>query len=397
MIQLDLLGSLACAGAVLALGQALRRALPALARHNVPAPVVGGLLAALAVAALRWAGHEPVRFDTTLQGPLMIAFFTAIGFGASLPRLRAGGPAVATCLGLATALAVAQNLLGGALARALGAPPLLGVIAGALTLAGGPATGLAFAPLFEQAGVPGAGTLAIASAMAGIVCAGVVGGPLATWLIERKQLAPRSAPAAAAHGLPPGPQAGDTGDEAALVAAAVVLLLAMALGSLVSAAVAATGVRLPGYIGAMLVAATLRNLDDATGWLKLPHARLAQLGHVTLVLFLSMALMTLRLWELAGLAAPLAAILLAQVALASLACLWPTFRLLGSDYEAAVATSGFCGFMLGTTANALANMDALVERYGPAPRAYLAVPIVGGFFVDFTNALVITAFLNWWR
>ncbi len=396
MVQLDLVQTLATAGLVLFAGHALQRRLRLLARYNVPPPVVGGLVVALALAGLRWAGHEPVRFDTTLQAPLMIAFFTAIGLGASLPLLRAGGPAVAACLGLATALAVLQNLAGGAVARLLGVTPLLGVIAGALTLAGGPATGLAFAPQFEQAGVRGAAALVIASAMVGIVSAGVVGGPLGTWLIERRRLA---APAPASRPRPPSPAGAPAGPATAhaLLKAVVVLLAAMALGSVVSAGVAAAGITLPAYIGAMLVAALLRNLDDATGWIGLPHPLLADLGHAALALFLAMALMTLRLWELAGLALPLAAILAVQVALASAVCLWPCFRLFGGDYEAAVTTSGFCGFMLGTTANAMANMDALTERYGEAPRAYLVVPVVGAFFIDFTNALVITAFLNLWR
>jgi ESS family glutamate:Na+ symporter len=396
LVQLDLVQTLAAAGLVLFAGHALLRRLPLLARHNVPAPVVGGLVAALVLAGLRAAGHEAVRFDATLQAPLMVAFFTAIGLGASLPLLRAGGPAVVVCLGLATALAVLQNLVGGALATLLGVTPLLGVIAGALTLAGGPATGLAFAPQFEQAGVGGAAALAIASAMVGIVSAGVVGGPLGTWLIEKRRLARRSpAPAAAVPSPATAPSTPAAGR--ALPKAVVVLLAAMALGSVVSAGVAAAGVILPAYIGAMLVAALLRNLDDATGWIGLPHPLLADLGHAALGLFLAMALMTLRLWELAGLALPLAAILAVQVVVASAVCLWPCFRLFGGDYEAAVTTSGFCGFMLGTTANAMANMDALAERYGEAPRAYLVVPVVGGFFVDFTNALVITAFLNLWR
>ncbi len=396
-IELDLVQTLAAAGLVLFAGHALQRRLQLLSRHNVPAPVVGGLLVALALAGLHAAGRQPLHFDTTLQAPLMIAFFTAIGFGASLPLLRAGGPALVACLGLATALAVLQNLVGGAVARLLGVTPLLGVIAGALTLAGGPATGLAFAPQFEQAGVGGAAALAIAAAMVGIVSAGIVGGPLGTWLIRRRRLAPAgSAPLS----LVPAPAAAPAGPASArdLLKAVVVLVTSMALGSGASGSVAAAGVTLPAYIGAMLVATVLRNLDDATGWLGLPHALLADLGQAALALFLSMALMTLRLWELAGLALPLAAILAVQVPLACAVCLWPCFRLFGGgDYEAAVTTSGFCGFMLGTTANAMANMDALTERYGQAPRAYLVVPVVGGFFIDFTNALVITAFLNLWR
>jgi glutamate:Na+ symporter, ESS family len=402
LIPFDLVSTLAAAGLVLFAGYALQGRVSLLSRHNIPAPVIGGLLVALTITALRAAGREPVTFDTTLQAPLMIAFFTSIGFGASVPLLRSGGPAVAVCLGLATALAVVQNLAGGAVARLLGVTPLLGVIAGSLTLAGGPATGLAFAPLFERAGVAGAGTLAIASAMVGIVSAGILGGPIGTLLIERRRLAPASGAAPGPAPAPPGPPApgpGEGGAEGgrALLKAAVALLAAMALGSALGGRFAAMRLTLPAYIGAMLVAAAARNLDDATGWIGLPHRLLADLGSAALALFLAMALMTLRLWELAGLALPMAAILAVQVLLAGLLCFWPTFRLLGRDYEAAVMTSGFCGFMLGTTANAMANMEALVERYGPAPRAYLVVPMVGAFFIDFTNAVVITAFLNLWR
>jgi len=411
LITLDFVNTLAGAGLVLFLGYALQRRIRPLARYNIPAPVVGGLLVALAVTALRLAGHQPVAFDTTLQAPLMIAFFTSIGFGASVPLLRSGGPAVALFLGLATVIAVAQNVVGAAVAAGLGVPPLLGVLAGSVTLTGGPATGLAFAPLFEKAGVPGAATLAVAAAMVGIVSGGIIGGPIGTFLIERRRLRPagRGAappePATAADAVlalePPDPApaapAGEDPGAHALLKGVVSLLAAMAVGSWISAGFTAAGITLPAYIGAMLAAAALRNLDDVTGWIRLPHRLLDDLGNAALALFIAMALMTLKLWELQNLALPLAGILAAQVALIALVCFWPTFQVMGRDYDAAVMSSGFCGFMLGTTANAMANMGVLTERYGPAPRAYLVVPMVGAFFIDFTNALIITAFLNVWR
>jgi ESS family glutamate:Na+ symporter len=183
-----------------------------------------------------------------------------------------------------------------------------------------------------------------------------------------------------------------------LLKGVVSLVAAMAVGSWLSAwmnaRLAPYGMTLPAYIGAMLVASALRNLDDVTGWIRLPHRLLDDLGNAALALFIAMALMTLRLWEIANLALPLTVILAAQVALVTLVCFWPTFRLMGRDYDAAVMSSGFCGFMLDTTANAMTNMGVLTEKYGPAPRAYLVVPMVGGFFIDFTNALIITAFLN---
>jgi ESS family glutamate:Na+ symporter len=412
LIPLDLVGTLATAGIVLFSGYALQRRIKPLSRYNIPAPVIGGLLVAVAVSLLRAWGQEPVRFDTTLQAPLMIAFFTSIGFGASVPLLRSGGPAVVVFLGLATVVAIAQNVLGALVAAGLGVPPLLGVLAGSVTLAGGPATGLAFAPLFEQAGVRGAATLAVAAAMVGIVSGGILGGPIGTFLIERRGLrssrrATPPAGAAASAGdavlaleppdpVPP-PVAGEDPGARALLKGVVCLLAAMAIGSWIGGGFAALGLTLPAYIGAMLAAAALRNLDDLTGWIRLPHRLLDDLGNAALALFIAMALMTLRLWEIANLALPLAVILAAQVLLITLVCFWPTFRVMGRDYDAAVMSSGFCGFMLGTTANAMANMGVLAERYGPAPRAYLVVPMVGAFFIDFTNALVITAFLNLWR
>ena len=413
LVPLDLVGTLAAAGLVLFAGYALQRRVRPLARYNIPAPVIGGLLVALAVTGLRAAGHQPISFDTTLQAPLMIAFFTSIGFGASVPLLRSGGPAVAVFLALATAVAVLQNVVGAMVAAGLGVPPLLGVLAGSLTLTGGPATGLAFAPLFEQAGVKGAATLAVASAMVGIVTGGIIGGPIGTFLIEKHRLRAAGARDAA----PPPPEtvtaadavlaleapdpvppsvAGEDPGARALLKGVVSLLAAMAVGSWIGAGFTALGITLPAYIGAMLAAAALRNLDDVTGWIGLPHRLLDDLGNAALALFIAMALMTLRLWEIANLALPLAVILAVQVGLVALLSFWPTFRLMGRDYDAAVMSSGFCGFMLGTTANAMANMGVLAERYGPAPRAYLVVPMVGAFFIDFTNAVIITAFLNLW-
>jgi ESS family glutamate:Na+ symporter len=293
---------------------------------------------------------------------------------------------------------VLQNVVGGLVAAGLGVPRLLGVVAGSLTLAGGPATGLAFAPLFEQAGVKGAATLALASAMVGIVTSGFVGGPIGTYLIERRRLRPAGGPAVLTPPDEAAPLAAreKTGGQA-LLKGVVSLLAAMALGSWIGALITATGITLPAYIGAMLAAALLRNVDDLTGWIGLPHRLLEDLGSAALALFIAMALMTLRLWEIADLALPLAVILAVQVVVVALLCFWPTFRLMGRDYDAAVMSSGFSGFMLGTTANAMANMGALCERYGPAPRAYLVVPMVGACFIDVTNAVVITAFLNLWR
>jgi ESS family glutamate:Na+ symporter len=408
MLTLDLINTVAFAGIVLFLGHAIRRLAPILSRYNVPAPVVGGLVVAAVVTAARARGMTLVTFDTRLQVPLMIAFFTTIGFGASLSLLRVGGPQVLVFTGLCTAFAVLQNVLGAAIAAGLGLHPLFGVLNGSVTLTGGPATGLAFAPLFEKAGVAGASTVAVAAAMAGIVSGGLIGGPIGTLLVRRHALRqPRSpgrsdAPIAMqiVEGQLPDAQAavpaGEDRESYALLKALVVILAAMWFGSIVSGRLEAWGLTLPAYIGAMLVASLMRNVDDATGVVGLSQRTIDDLGNVALSLFLVLALMTLRLWELAGLALPMTIILAAQIGLIAAVCFWPVFPAMGKDYDAAVMSGGLCGFMLGTTANAMANMEALVDRYGPAPRAFLVVPMVGAFFIDFINAVLITVCVNIW-
>lgn len=410
MISLDLIQTLAFAGVVLFLGYGVRRLIPPLARYNIPAPVLGGLLVASVVLLGQLRGIKVFAFDTTLQTPLQIAFFTTIGFGASLGLLRSGGPLVFVFLVLSGAVAMLQNLVGVVVARALGQAPLLGVLAGSVTLTGGPATGLAFAPIFEQAGVAGAATVAVAAAMAGIVAGGLLGGPLGTLLIQRHELSvpgvrgatgrvPTAANVVEAQIPEPASStpAGEDVETYSLLKALVAILVAMWVGGWLSHGFAAAGITLPAYIGAMLVAAVIRNVDDFTGLFGLSQRTLDDLGNVALALFLVLALMTLELLRLLALAIPLTLILVVQVSLIAWLAYWLVYRFMGRDYEAVVMSSGFCGFMLGTTANAMANMDALTQRYGPAPKAFLVVPMVGAFFIDFINAIMITALVNAFR
>ncbi len=419
LLTLDVVQTVALGGLALFLGYRIKKAIPSLARYNIPAAVVGGMVVALLTLTSWFSGVTLLGFDTSIRQPLQIAFFTTIGFGASLSLLRIGGPLVAFFFMLSTVAAVLQNVVGVMVARLLGEAPLLGVLAGSVTLTGGPATGLAFAPLFERAGVRGAETIAVAAAMMGIVAGGVLGGPIATTLIKRHKLrggrsrAPSEVPdraeavveAAAGEPLVPTPKGEDV-EAYSLLKNLVAILVAMALGTWVSLwlngasfTIPGIGTRqltLPAYIGAMLVAAAIRNLDDVTRVIGLSQRMLDDLGTVSLALFIAVSLMTLQLWQLAGLALPLTIILLAQVALIVALCLWPIYRFMGRNYDAAVISGGFCGFMLGTTANAMANMETLVERYGPSPKAFLVVPMVGAFFIDFTNAIIISFFLTLW-
>jgi ESS family glutamate:Na+ symporter len=397
-LKLDLLQTLSLAGLVYFGGIQLRKRITWLDRLNIPAAVVGGLIFTLLVMLLRARGVS-VQLDTALQTTLSVAFFTSIGMGASLALLRQGGLQVLVFLVLATVFCLVQNFLGIAVASGFGENPLLGVMAGSVTLVGGPATGLAFAPVFEQAGLRGAGPLALTAATAGIVCGGLVGGPVGTYLIRRFGLASTTRSAEEAKAELEGTR--ETlivevdREDSAFVRNLVVLGLAMGLGSIVSGYIQSLGVTLPAYIGAMLVASLLRNLDDASGWLRIDQRTMEFVGNLALNVFLVVALMNLKLWELAGLALPLFVILLAQVIVVVLFALIVSFRVMGKDYESAIMASGFIGFVLGTTANAVANMRALVARFGAAPRAFLVVPLVGAFFIDFTNAIIITFFVNW--
>ena len=405
-MKLDLLQTVAFAGLMLFVGYGLKRLIPVLTRYNIPAPVVGGLPVAALLAIAFSQNWQPLVFDTTLQTPLQNTFFASIGYGASVILLRRGGPLVVVMMVLASITAALQNVLGAGVATALGQHPLMGVLAGSVTLTGGPATGLAFAPLFEEAGVVGASTLAVSAAMLGIVSGGLIGGPIGTYLLDRRvrHVATPVVPGTLANLAEPrfeepaaATPAGEDTEAYALTKHLVLMLLAVGIGVWVSAGIASLGVTLPAYIGAMVVASALRNLDDATGWLGIDERAMEFVGGLALNIFLVVALMDLKLWQLAGQALALTVILAAQVVVIAIFALTVSYRLMGRDYDSAVMASGFIGFALGTTANAVTNMRALVVKYGPAPRAFLVVPLVGAFFIDFTNALIITAFVNWLR
>jgi glutamate:Na+ symporter, ESS family len=379
--ELLLLGLLA-----LAVGTLLCRRVRLFDRLSLPAPVIGGLVLSVAGLMLQRRGIT-LEFETFLRNALMVGFFTTVGLSARYELIKVGGPALLVLLLVSTLGAVLQNLVGMAVAQGIGVPPLLGILAGSVTLAGGPATGLAFGPSFEKAGVAGASSFALASATLGIVAGGLLGTPLATLLIRRHGLAAEAAKAAAPRAVVPRVRG--------LWRETAVLLVAMGTGAALSQRLGAWGFVLPSYIGAMLVAAVVRNLADGLGVLTLSSDVISRLGAICLNLFIAMALVGLRLWELADLAAPLVAILAVQVVILLALTYGLVYRVMGADYQSAVISSGFVGYMLGITPNAVANMEALVERYGPAPRAYLVVPLVAAFLIDFANALIITGMMRW--
>ncbi len=388
MFSFDAIATLALATLVLLLGQLVKNRIAFLSRYNLPAPVIGGLLAAIVLAIAKQQGWQ-ISFDSSLRTPMMLAFFTTLGFAASLQLLKIGGRFVFIFLAISSLAAILQNVVGASAAVMMGLPALFGVLCGSVTLTGGPATGLAFAPQFEQAGVVGAEAIAVAAAMCGIIMGGIMGGPIGTLLIRRLQQQGLPLTATDDHSRHLPLDNVQTDNETRLLKSIGIILVAMWLGSFVSAGFKALELTLPAYIGAMLVAALIRNIDDKVQYLALSHTTLENLGGVALSYFLVLSLMGLDLSQLVNVAVPIIVLVLLQVVLIGLLSLTLIFKYMGKDYQAAVTATGFYGFMMGTTANAMANMDAFVQRYSPAPRAYLVVPIVGAFFIDFVNTLLV--------
>ena len=399
--------ALSCLGIVA--GVRLKRLFPILDRLNIPAPVIGGLIYASIALGLR---DRVMNFemDLVLRDIFMVAFFTTIGMSASLRLLRIGGFQVVLFYGLASVGCVLQNVLGIGLAKVLGLHPLLGIIAGSVTMAGGPATALAFGADFEKRfGVTGAATFGLAAAMFGIVAGGLIAGVIGGGFIEKYKLhakaggsgSPADTAEAAVYPSTEPQEPTVLRDESEsesgpLMHSVVAVAAAMGFGTLISGVFARTEIVLPAYVGAMFAAAVLRNIDDATGWFQLSQRQMDAVGSIALNIFIVMALLTLRLWEIVNLAAPMFIILIGQIVLVWLMAI-AVFRAMGRDYDSAVMSGGFIGFMLGTSANAMACLEVLSAKYGPSPRAFLVVPIVGAFLIDFTNAMVITALANWFK
>ena len=394
-VKLDAIQVLALSCFGLVLGGWLKRRFRLLDDLNIPAPIVGGLLYALAMLALR--GRVNFEMELSLQRLLMVAFFTSVGLGASIALVRKGGPQVLLFLVVATIGAVCQNGLGVGLSQLFGLNPLLGIVSGSVALTGGPATALSFGKTFEALGVNGATTLGVSCAMFGMTAGGLLGGFIGGNIIRSRDL--RSQTIGVERHAVLAPVADEVEvdtEEASLLQNIIVIGICMGLGSIIGAWFTLHEIVLPEYVGAMIVAAIVRNVDDRFGFIRISQRHADMIGNISLSIFIVMAMLGLRLWELANLALPMISMLLVQVALIWLMCLG-VFRLMGKDYEAAVMSGGFCGFMLGTTANAVACMSVLTEKYGPAPRAFIVVPLVGASLIDFTNATIINAMTNFLR
>lgn len=391
-IQIDMYQTLALSVVVLMLGQFLKQKINFLEKFCIPSPVVGGLIFSVLTCILYSTGVVEFTFDDTLREVCMVFFFTSVGFQANLKVLKSGGKALAIFLGLVIALIFMQNLLAVGVSHLIGLDSLVGLCTGSIPMVGGHGTAGAFGPVLEDFNVQGATTICTAAATFGLVAGSLIGGPIGKRLIEKKHLLDTIV----------------TEDDSLLIeeekkherhsnmyaAAVFQLILAVGLGTIISEFLTKTGLTFPIYIGAMIVAAIIRNVGEYSGKFDIYMGEINNLGGICLSLFLGIAMITLKLWQLAELALPLMILLGAQLLLIFLYTYFVVFRVMGKDYDAAVLAAGTCGFGMGATPNAMANMQVLCDRYAPSVKAYLLVPLIGSLFADFINSLVITLFIN---
>ena len=391
-LNLNMYHATAIAALVLLLGRWIIKKVPALNNYCIPAPVVGGLVYALVHLALYAAGVLTISFDGTLQTFFMTVFFTSVGFMASFKLLKKGGIQVVIFLVVAIVLVVLQDVLGTGLAAVFGLDPRLGLCMGSIPLVGGDGTSGSVGPLLESLGVADANAVALASATFGLVAGSVIGGPIARARIKQKNL--HSTDSGIGATADNGEKvAKKTIDNTSFLNAALYLAVAIGIGTLVYDFFTSIHITFPTYIGAMLLACILRNATDAMH-IEMPLEEIDCLGNLSLNLFLALALMSLKLWQLAALALPMIVILLLQTVFMAFFAYFVVFKIMGSDYEASCFAAATCGFGMGATPNAMANIQAVNKSFGPSPRALFVVPLVGSLFIDFFNSIVITTFLN---
>ncbi|MGL4207395.1 MAG: sodium/glutamate symporter [Aeromonadaceae bacterium] len=394
MLQLDVYGTLVAATLVLLLGRALVNRIGWLRTYTIPKPVAGGLLVALLQLLLYLLTGEALKFDSSLQTPLMLAFFATIGLNADFASLRRGGRSVVIFLGVVAGLLLMQNTLGVTLASLMGLDPHMGLLAGSITLSGGHGTGAAWGSTFaEKYGISSAPELAMACATFGLILGGLIGGPVARKLVKRVTVP------GAEHNDDSQPQGFELPDTSrpitafSLIETLALISVSLLVGNFLFAWLKGSALELPTFVCVLFVGVLLRNLLTLLRWHEVGEREVSLLGNVSLSLFLAIALMSLRLWELASLALPMLVLLMAQSLAMALYAYFVTFRVMGSNYDAAVLAAGHCGFGLGATPTAIANMQAITQRFGPSHLSFLVVPMVGAFFIDILNAFIIKLFL----
>jgi len=389
-LTLDMFETAALGMAVVFFGRFLRKKIRFLETVCIPAPVAGGLLFALLNLILYRTGILNIEFNETLKNFFMTMFFTTIGFQADFRSVKKGGKALVIFVVLIAVLIVLQNITSVGIAALLGLPAATGMCTGSIPLVGGHGTSAAFGPTLESMGVTGATAYATAAATFGLVGGSLMGGPVAKRLIRKFELDKTADSTLESKEKTEGKEKNAFKD---IAAAFFLLIVIMGIGSVMIRLLKLAGMNVPGYLGAMFVAAAVRNI---AGFRKkeLPMTEINEFSNISLNIFLGIAMITLKLWELADLAGPVILMLGAQVILMYLFVRFVIFNVMGKDYDAAVIAAGTCGFGLGATPNALANMESVCSKYRYSEKAFLIVPLAGSIFVDFINAWLITTFLN---
>ena len=411
-IELDMIQTAGIGALALIVGMVLTRKVAFLQKFCVPSPVSGGIIFSLLTLMLYGWFHVEVSLDGTLKDVFMLAFFTSVGFQSDLKVLKQGGRLLIIMLSLLVVMIAMQNLMPMGITRLMGVDPLIGMAAGSISMTGGHGTAGGFASVLEGMGLQGAGTIGMAAATFGLIAGSMIGGPLAERIIRTKltheQMQPQDEEIDPAMAGIESDEASPTGRAKRVstneqefqqyAKATYCILLVMGGGTLLSWLFAKTGITFPTYFGALILAAFARNMlgfvsfkaDDKL----LDMERIISVGNICLSMFLGMAMISLKLWELQSLALPLIVILASQVLMMALFARLVAFPLLGRDYDAAVLCAGMCGFGLGATPNAMANMSAVCYKYHYTVKPFLIVPIIGAMFADFINTGIITLFLN---
>lgn len=391
-IKLDMVQTIGLSVVLLIIGQYLKHYVKIFQKYCIPSPVIGGFLFAAISFGLHHANILMFDFDATLQKFFMTMFFTSIGFNASWKILKRGGTKVFIFLILAILLVICQNIVAVGISKLLGINPLLGLLTGSAAMTGGHGTAAAMAPSIEALGIESAKSVAIAAATFGLVAGSTLGGPLAQRLIQKKKLVIEAEQTKEdASGLIDGHVKDLNGENFAK--AFFIILISMFIGSYLSEYLNQF-LSFPAYIGPMLIAAILRNIADGTALFDIHYEEIHIIEDVSLNLFLGVAMMTLKFWELSSVAGALIVLLLAQAVLAYLFTYYITFKIMGANYDAAVMASGHVGFGLGSTANGIANMQSISQKYVHSPLAFFVIPIIGALFIDFFNVAIITTFIS---
>ncbi|MCR5042798.1 MAG: sodium/glutamate symporter [Bacteroidaceae bacterium] len=417
-VELDIIQTAGIGALALIVGMFLTRRVNFLQKFCVPSPVSGGIIFSLLSLALYGWFNVEVSFDSTLKDVFMTAFFTSVGFQSDIKVIKQGGKPLAMMLVLLVIMITMQNTMATGITRIMDIDPLLGIAAGSVSMTGGHGTAGGFSGVLEDMGLQGAGTIAMAAATFGLIAGSMLGGPLAERLIRKKltqeqmqskdiEIDPAMAGIESDEASPQGRTKRLTSNELEFqqyAKASYYIILTMGAGTLLSWLIAKTGLTFPTYFGALLLAAIVRNTlgfiryKENGKWMKADKAldmqRIISVGNICLSIFLGMAMISLKLWELQHLALPLIIILVSQVLLMALYAYFVAFPMLGSDYDAAVLCAGICGFGLGATPNAMANMSAVCYKYRYTVKPFLIIPIIGAMFADLINTGMITIFLN---